>query len=367
MRFKTQFAVAVGLAIGTSLSSIPEPAAAFTVSQNDNFSELLGNLLGNTTGLSNFTGSTNGFDDAFGTFANDPFGLGSGVVLSTGDVEDIPGENTEDGLGQIGPNDLSTNFEGVLGDAGELFDTATLEISFDADATVDRLFFQYVFGSEEFLEFAGSVFNDFFTLELNGNNLALLDNSVGEDNFVRVNNLARSQDGPFSSQYVNNAEGPGTVTRLDGYTQPLRFEGDVLTGRNTLRIQISDVSDAILDSAVFIQAGTLGITPLPEPPVVEPPPVEPPVMVEPPPVNPPVADPPVVDPTPVTPPPVTPPPVNPPPVNPPPVNLPPVNPPVIVDPPPVDPVETPESSLVSGLLLLGLLGVSARLKGRSSN
>ena len=362
MRFRTQFAVAMGLAIGTGLGSMPEPVAAFTVTQNDNFSELLGFLLGNTTGLSNFTGSANGFDDAFGTFQADPFGLGQGVVLSTGDVEDIPGENTEDGRNNIltgQATDLSTAFENSSGSApGELFDTATLEISFDADPTVDRLFFQYVFGSEEFLEFAGSQFNDFFTLELNGTNLALLNNSVGDDNFVRVNNLAQSVGGSFSPEYVDNPEAPGTVTRLDGFTTPLRFEGDVLTGSNTLRIQISDVSDAILDSAVFIQAGTLGITapePPPEPPVAEPPVMDPPVA------EPPVMDPPVVEP-PVVEPPVVEPPVVEPPVVEPPVVQPPVEPPVVEPPPPTQTVETPESSLISGLALLGMLGLALRGK-----
>lgn len=38
-----------------------------------------------------------GSAEAFGTFAGDPFGLGSGIILSTGRVEDLPGENTASG------------------------------------------------------------------------------------------------------------------------------------------------------------------------------------------------------------------------------------------------------------------------------
>lgn len=39
---------------------------------------------------------------AFGTFADDPFGLGGGVILSTGEVTDLPGANTRD-RGEITP------------------------------------------------------------------------------------------------------------------------------------------------------------------------------------------------------------------------------------------------------------------------
>lgn len=38
-----------------------------------------------------------GSAEAFGTFADDPFGLGSGIILSTGRVEDLPGVNTASG------------------------------------------------------------------------------------------------------------------------------------------------------------------------------------------------------------------------------------------------------------------------------
>ena len=343
MHFRTQFTLAIGLALSTGLSLVAEPAAAFTVTQNDDFNELLDVLLGDTTGLSNFSGSVSGDADAFGVFEDDPFGLGEGIVLSTGEVEDIPGENTEDGEGATltgDEADLSTAFDTSNPSTDALFDTATLEISFDADETVDALFFQYVFGSEEFLEFSGTEFNDFFTLELNGTNMALLEDSVGEDDFVRVNNLAESPDGEFSSEYIDNPEGEGTETKLDGYTTALTFEGEVETGTNTLKIEISDVSDAILDSAVFIQAGTLGVT---EPePVPEPTPEPPPET------------------TPEPPPETTP--------EPPPETTPDPDPePEPVPEPAPDPTEIPESSLVSGLLLLGLLRAGTSWKNKHSS
>lgn len=275
------------------------PAYAFTITQNNASDDLLNALLGTElTGLSNFNVSLSGNDYAFGLFENDPFGFGSGVALSTGRVVDIPGTNTADDLFSDGV-DLSTPVNQTALSQGALFDVATLEISFQADTTVNQLFFQYVFGSEEFLEFSGSQFNDFFTLELNGTNLARLNDSVGSTNLVSINNLTASPTGPFSSDFVNNPAGPGTVTKLDGFTKPLTFAGDVIKGAtNTLTITIADVSDDILDSAVFIQGGSLAVEPpSAEPPPPEPPPVEPPPPSEPPPVEPPPEPPPVEPPS----------------------------------------------------------------------
>src|SRR4028118_1293270 len=70
---------------------------AFTITQNNLGIQLLNNLLGNTAGLSNFSVRLTGDGRAFGTFSDDPFGLGSGVVLSTGKVADLAGTNAADG------------------------------------------------------------------------------------------------------------------------------------------------------------------------------------------------------------------------------------------------------------------------------
>lgn len=69
----------------------------FEVKQNNVGNELLERLLGDTSGLSNPKIKLTGDGRAFGTFQEDPFGLESGVVLSTGNVEELPGQNTSDG------------------------------------------------------------------------------------------------------------------------------------------------------------------------------------------------------------------------------------------------------------------------------
>ena len=239
---------------------------AFSVGATNNTETLKKNLLGNNTaGLSNFSVSITGNEAAFGTFTNDPFGLRSGVVLSTGKVADIPGKNQKDNLMTNG-SDLNTDF-GPKGTDGDL---TQLNLSFFANSTVEKLFFEYVFASEEFPEFGGSKFNDNFELLLNGTNLAKL----SDGKTVTINNLVpdpnnRSTDHP---DYIDNPSLTGiaaNIIKLDGFTKVLGFEGLLKQNQtNVLSIRIQDVGDGNFDSAVFIKGGSLGTVkaePVPEP------------------------------------------------------------------------------------------------------
>ncbi len=150
-------------------------AAAFNITPNNDGNTLLNMLLGNTQGLSNFSVNVTGSNLAFGLFDNDPLGLGSGLVMSTGKVTNLAGPNLyDDRFSGPDPNNVLDTDLGQAGDDANSFDLARLDISFDADASVEKLVFDYVFGSEEFFEWAGMGFNDSFELLLNGVNLALL-------------------------------------------------------------------------------------------------------------------------------------------------------------------------------------------------
>jgi Ca2+-binding RTX toxin-like protein len=242
----------------------------FTVTQTNSRLELRDKFFGDITGLSNFQVTLNGDSRAFGTFDSDPFNLTSGIVLSTGRVPDLVGANTEDSGLTFSEEDLSTDFGALNSDD----DSITLQIDFDSDGSKDKIYFQYVFGSEEFLEFAGQKFNDSFSLSLNGQNLAILPGDGVDPNGnreVSINNLAGSPVGPFAKdpRYVGqdflqyNSAKEGAVrdqTRLDGYTLPFTFEGALNNGSNTLTINIKDVSDGFYDSVVLLKADTFGTT-----------------------------------------------------------------------------------------------------------
>ncbi len=227
------------------------PAQPFKIASNLTDAQILSQLLGTTTGLSDIKLTVTGDKQAYGTFDNDPFNLGSGIVLSSGKVTDLSGANVSSGT--------TTSF-GTKNDRTGGYDPITLKIDFNTDDNADRVFFQYVFGSEEFTEFSGSAFNDSFTLTLNGVNLAKL----SDDKTTTINNLTPSADPKsWSPDYIDNPQGTGPLKDkviLDGYTKTLTFSGNLIpNSKNTIEITIEDVSDGILDSAVFLKGGSLGV------------------------------------------------------------------------------------------------------------
>ena len=240
----------------TAMSLLAAPAMALSVGATNNIETLKNTLLGaNTGGLSNFSVSMTGNPAASGTFTNDPFGLISGVVLSTGKVTDIPGQNRKDN-DFMGGSDLSTDFL-PLDQEGDL---TQLNISFFADSTVEKLFFEYVFASEEFREYGSSRYNDDFELLLNGINFAKLTDAKT----VTINNLVpdRYNHSSDHTDYIDNPSLTGlaaNITKLDGFTKVLGFEGLLKPNQtNVLSIRIKDVGDGLLDSAVFIKGGSVG-------------------------------------------------------------------------------------------------------------
>jgi hypothetical protein len=262
MKFLSKVAIATALGAAASATTLQTSALAFSVTQNSDPTALKNALLGETPNLSNFNFTFTGDARAFGTFQNDPFGIGSGVVLSTGDVTQLPGINSGD---QFLNADLNTSFS-VTPSSPDIYDLAQIDITFFANSLAEKVFFKYVFGSEEFVEYGGSLYNDSMQLLLNGENLAKLN----DGQLVTVNNLVPSPTGPFNADYINNPVGAGaaaSVTRLDGYTKELTFEGLLnKNATNTLSIRLWDTRDARLDSALFLKGGSISsLPPDPEP------------------------------------------------------------------------------------------------------
>ena len=145
------------------------------------------------------------------------------------------------------------------------FGGVTTELSFDFTSTSGSVFFQYVFGSEEYNEFVGTGFNDSFQLLLNGVNIALIPGGGGP---VTINNVNCGSNAAF---YRNNSGGANCPNlnldiAYDGLTVVLTASGTVGTGLNNFKFRIADVNDAIYDSGVFIKAGSFsGTNPTPEP------------------------------------------------------------------------------------------------------
>ncbi|MGF1453426.1 MAG: choice-of-anchor L domain-containing protein [Opitutales bacterium] len=194
-----------------------------------------------------------------GTSAGLPFN--TGVVLSSGNVVDAVGPNS---LGDTTTNTSNPNTGGAN-------DVASLLLEFIP--TNDVVSFQYVFGSEEYNEFVNSQFNDRFQLLLNGVNIALIPGGGGPVTVNNVNNGSNASYFTDNTSGLLNIEYDGLVGANSGF--PLSAQGTVIPGAlNTLEFIVGDVSDSILDSAVFIAGGSFfdenpddnpGISPVPEP------------------------------------------------------------------------------------------------------
>ena len=191
----------------------------------------------------------------------DPAFPDEGIVLGTGNVEDLPLQDSgsqSTAFGTPGDQDL---FNLLPPGSPETLDACVIEVDFKCNYCQEYdVSFNYVFGSDEYLEYAGSAFNDVFALFLNGQNLALV---PGTTDAVAINSVNHFTN----SEYFVANEGlltyPGI--EMDGFTQTFSTAiGTASGGTNTLKIAIADVYDAVWDSWVLLEAGSFTCTKEPD-------------------------------------------------------------------------------------------------------
>jgi gliding motility-associated-like protein len=231
-------------------------------------------LLGNGVTVSNV--SYNGSPAAIAQFtaANTTLGINSGIVLTTGTTlpngdgphgpNDTPGAGVDNNMG--GFNLLSQAIQGT-----QTYNAAILE--FDFVPYADTVRFKYVFGSDEYPEFAppnNTTYNDVFGFFISGpgitgfQNIALLPNGA----VVSINNV-NTITNPF--YFVNNGDGNTApynqspqYIQYDGFTKVLEAVSKVQCGQTYhLIIAIADVGDGQWDSGIFLEANSLStLTPI---------------------------------------------------------------------------------------------------------
>ena len=215
--------------------------AAITTTLNSDATQLATVLGGSGVTISNATLTSNG--PQTGTFAGGNsanLGIDTGVILTTGSLACVPGPNDQTNCGGGG---------------------SYSSLKFDFVSDTGKLYFQYVFASEEYLEYVGTQYNDLFELKLNGTNIAQLPGGAG----VVSNNT--ENDSTNSAYFVNNPQGSGTVNvEYDGLTVVLTAVADVVAGAtNSFEFYITDIGDSAYDSGVFIKAGSFSGNPVPAP------------------------------------------------------------------------------------------------------
>jgi gliding motility-associated-like protein len=195
-------------------------------------------------------------------------GITEGIAMTTGTV-------LNNGAGPQGPNNqtnsgVDNNFGGYPLLSGIIGGTQTFNASileFDFIPYSDTVRFRYVFGSEEYPEFAppnNSSYNDVFGFFISGpgiignQNIALLPSGA----VVSINNVNGITNSAF---FNNNGDGntqPQNVNpyfiQYDGFTDVLEAVSKVQCGQTYhLIMAIADVGDGIFDSGIFLEANSL--------------------------------------------------------------------------------------------------------------
>jgi hypothetical protein len=210
------------------------------------------NYVGGLTSSATFTGG-----------AASGIGIESGILLTSGNANLAVGPNSSSGStgnnGLPGDADLTSLISGISLDATFL--------EFEFTTTTGDLFFNFVFASEEYNEYLQ--FIDPFGLFVDGVNYALAPD--GQPISVGTINCGSSGagTGPNCDYFNNNANADLNTYDIeyDGFSDV--FTAEILglgAGTHTMKFAISDANDHILDSAVFIQAGSFGGTDPDEPP-----------------------------------------------------------------------------------------------------
>ncbi len=228
-------------------------------------------LLGGGITVSNVQFS--GYQNAVGRFqvngANN-LGINEGIVLTTGSIfqnDPVFGFGMTNSDGPQGPNNSSGGgidnqepgdpyLESLLPPGVQTFNRAILE--FDFVPTTDSIQFNYVFGTDEYMEFIGGGFADIFAFVLSGvtvplapTNIALIPNTTTPVTALTINANTNSQ------YYVDNENPPGQICQYDGFTTVLTAKAQVICGEiYHIQLMIADALDGAVDAGVFLEAGS---------------------------------------------------------------------------------------------------------------
>lgn len=219
-------------------------------------------LVGNGVTISNVQCNAPDSLRAVGSFTGGTslFGVSNGLLMTSGSIDNAIGPNKSSYTSQ------DNQMPGYL-PMDTLGYDATI-IDFDLVSSTNLMTFKYVFASEEYNEYVGSVFNDQFSFFITGpgyptpTNIALI---PGTTTPVAINNVNL---GLNSIHYINNDTLNGLIPadmnrfnafEYDGLTRVLTTTSLNLVPGATyhLKLVVQDVGDHVWDSGVFIEGGSI--------------------------------------------------------------------------------------------------------------
>lgn len=198
----------------------------------------------------------------FGYFTDNTgsLGLSDGLVLTTGAATNAIGPNNSGSMSQKNNNNnQDDDLRSIIQNNEKQYDACVME--FNVEVFADTLVFDYVFGSEEYLEFIKD-YHDVFGFFISGPgisgtvNLALVPGTNRPVSVKNINNATNSQ------YYIDNGTGSTPFDNLfvqyDGFTKKLESKIAVIPCQMyTLKLAICDIKDDIYDAGIFIGGKSL--------------------------------------------------------------------------------------------------------------
>ena len=209
-------------------------------------------------GLSTQSGTHSGLTFAGnGTSARPALSIGAGIVLSSGNAI-VPAFNSRSDYSADTSTGSSATISTITGLSS--FDQNKLAFNFSVASGITSISTQFIFGSDEFPEFAGSKYADGFAFVVDGVNYA----KFADGSVVSLLSLLSN-----SNLYDNSAS--AYPIEYDGLTSLLKVTGllDPTRSVHSLEIVVADTGDTAYDSAVYLSTlaggtaapGGGGITP----------------------------------------------------------------------------------------------------------
>ncbi len=247
-----QLKLALGVLILQFISN--QSQAQMTYSNVNDLQTLITNIFGvQCQGVSNV--GIQGANIQIARFENgSSLGVNSGLVLSTGyPIYSSSPSSTFSSydLGMPGDYDI-IQYGNLSGQGAYSYDAIAVHFDF-TPVVSDTIRFNYIFASEEYPEYSNTAYNDRFLFLVSENggipvNIAQVPGTTTPVEINSINQLVNPQ------YYVDNAGGPNSAFFVfDAYTVPLEAKFYAQVG-NTYHIKlvISDVSDGVFDSAIFL-------------------------------------------------------------------------------------------------------------------
>ncbi|HOZ29938.1 MAG TPA: choice-of-anchor L domain-containing protein [Bacteroidales bacterium] len=211
--------------------------------------------------VSNVTVNSSG---AYGYFKKNgsQFPFESGIVLASGPIANAEGPNSSGSLGGSLGSGSDPDLAAIA--SGYTIYDATV-VQFDFIPATDTVLFDYIFGSEEFPEYANSSFNDVFGFFLSGPGI----NGPYSNNAINIailpNNHPVTIDNVHHSSYYTAYPTSGS-TSAGSYTGAVQYDGNtiqltafaIVQACETyhIKLAVGDAGDSAYDSGVFLEAGS---------------------------------------------------------------------------------------------------------------